>query len=104
MVLWYYNSVVNDNYYQIPMIEGELKMTLRECKVDKDYVVEDMDLDQGIMIRLKALGLTDGTHIHILNKKRSGSIIFHVRGSRLAVGKDIAESIHVKDNERKLDR
>lgn len=84
--------------------EGELKMTLRECRVDKDYVVKDMDLDQAIMIRLKALGLTDGTRIHILNKKRSGSIIFHVRGTRLAVGRDIAESIHVKDNERKLDR
>lgn len=79
-------------------------MTLRECKVDKDYVVENMDLDQAIMVRLKALGLTDGTRIHILNNKRGGSVIFHVRGTRLAVGKDIAESINVKNDERKLDR
>ncbi|WP_066715521.1 FeoA family protein [Clostridium sp. Marseille-P299] len=79
-------------------------MTLRECKVDRDYIVEDMDLEQATMVRLKALGLTDGTRIHILNNKRGGSVIFHVRGTRLAVGKDIAEAINVKEDERKVSR
>lgn len=81
---------------------GEEQMTLRECKINKDYIVKSMDLEQSIMIRLKALGLTDGTHIHILSNKRAGSLIFQVRGTRLAVGKDIAEAIYVESENGSL--
>lgn len=75
--------------------KGDKHMTLRECKVNENYIVKNMDLEQATMVRIKALGLTDGTQIRILNNKRSGAVIFHVRGTRLAVGKDIAEAIRV---------
>lgn len=76
-------------------------MRLRECKVNESYTVKKIDLEKAAMVRLKALGLTDGTRILILNSKRSGSMIFRVRGTRLAVGKAIADSIYVEEEERK---
>lgn len=62
-------------------------------KIGCTYIVLQMQLEQDIKRRLQALGLTKGTKIMILNHKKSGSVIFSVRGSRLAVGKQIAEGI-----------
>lgn len=72
-------------------------MTLCNAKVNRSYYVESVQLNAATQNRLKALGMTDGTSIMILNNKRSGSVIFNVRGTRLAVGKKIAESIFVKE-------
>ena len=41
------------------------------------------------------LGLTKGTNIEVLNNKKSGSLIFKVRGTRFAIGKKIANGIEV---------
>ena len=70
-------------------------MTLLEGLKNEKYEVVDSDLEIKIMRHLEAMGLTGGTHITILNKKRSGAIIFMVRGTRLAVGKDIAKKINI---------
>lgn len=70
-------------------------MSLLECKIGSSYVVNDIDVDNNIKHRLQALGLTKGTSINILNTKRSGAIIFGVRGTRLAVGEKIAAGILV---------
>ncbi len=59
------------------------------------YEVCGMELPRATQMRLTALGLTAGTRIRVLNNKRSGSVIFHVRGTRLAVGKRIAEHIYI---------
>ena len=45
--------------------------------------------------RLEALGLTEGTNITILNKKKKGAVIVKVRGTRFAVGEHIAEGIRI---------
>lgn len=68
-------------------------MLLVNGKIGCTYIVLQMQLEQDIKRRLQALGLTKGTKIMILNHKKSGSVIFSVRGSRLAVGKQIAEGI-----------
>lgn len=60
-------------------------------------MVLDIDLEDGISRRLEALGMTNGTKLLILNNKRSGSVIFKVRGTRLAIGKKIASSIQVEE-------
>ncbi len=72
-------------------------MTLNNAKIGKNYTVNSLQLDRAIMGRLEALGLTNGTNITILNRNREGSVILMVRGSRLALGKAITQSIDMKE-------
>lgn len=72
-------------------------MNLSNGKISNSYVVESVQLSDATENRLKALGLTDGTRITVLNNKKSGSVIFQVRGTRLAVGKKIADYITIKE-------
>ena len=72
-------------------------MTLADGKIGKIYTVISLSLDQAIMRRLEALGLTRGTDIKILNRNRQGSVILMVRGSRLALGRKITETIQMKE-------
>lgn len=71
-------------------------MTLNQGDVGAVYVIQGIDLEQNhITRRLEALGLNEFTKIQILNKKRGGAFIIKVRGTRLAVGRDIACGIRV---------
>ncbi len=72
-------------------------MTLRGAKIGGTYTVDSINLDLATLRRLEALGLTRGTNIRILNRNNGGSIILMVRGSRLALGRKIAEAIHMKE-------
>ncbi|MDF2538367.1 MAG: FeoA family protein [Herbinix sp.] len=72
-------------------------MTLHNARIGITYTVNSLDLDIVTMRRLEALGLTKGTHIKVLNRNRGGSIILMVRGSRLALGRKIAESILMRE-------
>ncbi len=72
-------------------------MTLADGKIGEIYTVSSLNLDQAIMRRLEALGLTRGTDIKILNRNRQGSVILMVRGSRLALGRKITETIQIKE-------
>lgn len=72
-------------------------MTLQKGKKGSSYTVERLKLEGGTGRRLQALGLTAGTKVVILNHKKGGSVIFKVRGTRLAVGRQIAESILVRE-------
>lgn len=72
-------------------------MTLDLATIGRKYEVSDLKLDGVAGRRLEALGLTQGTRIELLNQKGSGSVIFKVRGTRLAVGKKIAHAIVVKE-------
>lgn len=72
-------------------------MTLNNAKIGGTYTVNSLDLDVATRRRLEALGLTKGTNISVLNKNRGGAVILKVRGSRLALGRKIAETIHMKE-------
>lgn len=72
-------------------------MTLRNAEIGRTYTVYSLELDTVTMRRLEALGLTKGTDVRILNRNRGGSVIVMVRGSRLALGAKIAETIHMKE-------
>lgn len=72
-------------------------MTLLNGIIGNAYKVKELNLEKTIERRLEALGLTEGTRIVLLNNKKSGSVIFKVRGSRLAVGKKIADAISVTE-------
>ena len=43
------------------------------------------------------MGMITDTNIEILNKKKNGSLIFKVRGTRLAIGKNISKNIYLKE-------
>ena len=75
-------------------------MTLREGKIGQEYQVRDICLEDKIKRRLQMLGMTKGTGISVLNKKKSGSVILKVRGTRFAVGKKIAEGIVIGGGDR----
>lgn len=72
-------------------------MTLVQGIIGQEYRVNNIDVDVSISRRLQALGLTPGTKVKVLNNKRSGSVIFKVRGTRLAIGRRIAEGISVSE-------
>lgn len=68
-------------------------MKLNECEKGGKYFVRHVLVTEAIGRRLEALGVNEGTEITVLNKKGSGSVIVKVRGTRLAMGKKIAEGI-----------
>ncbi len=72
-------------------------MTLRNGRIGNTYIVDSINIDVVAMRRLEALGLTRGTQIKVLNCNRGGALVIMVRGSRLAIGKAIAESIQMKE-------
>ncbi|MBQ2119415.1 MAG: ferrous iron transport protein A [Peptococcaceae bacterium] len=73
-------------------------MNLNDSYIDKTYrVVQVTGLELPVERRLEALGLTEGTRITVLNKKNKGAVIVKVRGSRFAVGNNIAAGIRIEE-------
>ena len=72
-------------------------MRLNEGKVGSTYVVKSVAVKDAVTRRLEALGVNEMTPVTILNKKGSGSVIFKIRGTRLAVGKRISDGIIVEE-------
>ena len=71
-------------------------MNLCEAEIGRQYRIARMDLTEDIGRRLRALGMTQETSLSVLIRKRNGCLIFKVRGTRLAIGRDIAEAIQVE--------
>ncbi|MCI5597274.1 MAG: FeoA domain-containing protein [Lachnospiraceae bacterium] len=72
-------------------------MRLKDGKDGADYEVVTMTLPLDTERRLEVLGLTEGSHVLIMNNKKRGAIIVKIRGSRFALGQKIAENITVKE-------
>lgn len=72
-------------------------MTLYDGKKGKQYIVEKLTHNQPIKRRLESMGLIEGTRICKLNQGLDGSIIFVARGIRMAIGKDVADQIIVRE-------
>lgn len=75
-------------------------MTILEGIVRENYIVADMRMEENVMRRLEALGINRGTHLMLLNRKKNGTVIIKVRGTRWAIGRDIAKGITVTPEER----
>lgn len=71
-------------------------MKLNEGEVGVTYLVKNVIADAAITRRLEALGVNEMTPVSVLNKKGNGSVIFKVRGTRLAVGQRISDGILVE--------
>ena len=72
-------------------------MTLDKAQVGYSYILEKIDLKIEIKRHLEAMGMITNTKIEILNRKKNGSLIFKVRGTRLAIGKNISKNIYLKE-------
>ena len=72
-------------------------MKLHEGKIGRTYEVKSVVVDDTITRRLEALGVNEQTPVTVLNKKGSGSVIFKVRGTRLAVGRRISDGIQIEE-------
>ena len=72
-------------------------MKLYEGKIGRTYIVESVLVEQKITRRLEALGVNEQTPITIMNKKGSGTLIIKMRGTRLALGRRIAEGIDMRE-------
>ncbi|WP_313127918.1 FeoA family protein [Anaerocolumna sp.] len=72
-------------------------MTLSEGQIGQFYFVKELKLEHTAKQRLEALGLIDGTKVELLNQNHNGAIVFKVRGTRLAIGKKIADAIFVEE-------
>lgn len=71
-------------------------MRLIEMAPDEFCTVKEIKLETLIQRRLEALGMTVGAKIQIMRKKRNGALIMKLRGTRFALGKEIAEGIIVE--------
>ena len=72
-------------------------MTLREGKINRTYIVEDVTLEDKLMVRLQALGMIPGTQAEIINQKSNDSLMIKVRGTRFAIGRQIADGVNVQE-------
>ncbi len=74
-------------------------MTIVDGMIDGTYIVTDISMEGPIMRRLESLGINSGTKLRLMNRKRNGTVIIKVRGTRWAIGKDIAVGILVNPAE-----
>ena len=74
-------------------------MMLSDGSVGMDYRVDGIELNDKIKRRLEILGMTKNTVISVLNKKRTGTLIIKIRGTRFALRRSIADGIVVRSDE-----
>lgn len=75
----------------------ERKMKLAETKKDTQYLVEEIRLELATKRRLESLGMTEGSKIYVMRKKRNGAVIIKIRGTRFALGREIVSGIQVRE-------
>lgn len=76
-------------------------MKLYEGEIGKSYIVQEVLTEERLTRRLEALGVNEHTKVTVLNKKKSGTLIIHVRGTRLALGQKIADGIEIRESTAK---
>lgn len=74
-------------------------MTLDQAEIGQEYFIEHLAMIGSTKRRLEALGMIEGTAIMVLNRKKNGTLIYKMRGTRYAIGKGIAQRIEVQKGE-----
>lgn len=72
-------------------------MKLNQAEILQNYRITSVREQEKIQRRLEALGILEGTKVVVLNRKNNGSTIIKVRGTRWALGNEIAEGIEVEE-------
>ena len=74
-------------------------MNVSQAQKGRTYLVKKVNLEGNIERRLEMLGMTDQEKLMVLNKKNQGAVIIKVRGTRFAIGKEIADAIEIEEIE-----
>lgn len=74
-------------------------MNVSQAQKGKTYLVKKVNLEGNIERRLEMLGMIDQVKLMVLNKKNQGAVIIKVRGTRFAIGKEIADAIEIEEIE-----
>lgn len=74
-------------------------MNVLQAQKGRTYLVKKVNLEGNIERRLEMLGMTDQVKLMVLNKKNQGAVIIKVRGTRFAIGKEIADAIEIEEIE-----
>ena len=74
-------------------------MNVSQAQKGRTYLVKKVNLEGNIERRLEMLGMTDQVKLMVLNKKNQGAVIIKVRGTRFAIGKEIADAIEIGEIE-----
>lgn len=72
-------------------------MNVSQAQKGRTYLVKKVNLEGNIERRLEMLGMTDQVKLMVLNKKNQGAVIIKVRGTRFAIGKEIADAIEIEE-------
>lgn len=73
-----------------------MNVTLRNAEPGRSVRILDIDMAAAPQHRLRALGMIPGTKVSVLQKKRSGTLVINLRGTRFALGSAMAERIGVE--------
>ena len=72
-------------------------MRLSEVRQNHQYIIKQINTSESMKLRLRGLGLAPDTRLQLLFRKRCGTVIIWERGTRLAVGSQLAEKIEVRE-------
>lgn len=78
-------------------------MKLTDTNPGTQYLVEEIQLELATKRRLESLGMTEGSKIYVMRKKRNGAVIIKLRGTRFALGREIVSGIQVRERAGKRD-
>lgn len=70
-------------------------LPLVDCPRDRDACLRCLQVDRCVIHRLIELGLTPGTRVRVV-QDAGGPMLLSVRGSRIALGRDLAERVWVE--------
>lgn len=70
-------------------------MRLKEGTIGIEYIVSRLDLGLHLKDRLQSLGMITGTQIEVIHKKKNGTMVIDLRGTRFALGSHITDKIEV---------
>ena len=78
-------------------VKRKIFIPLSAGEMGKSYKVLESNVEEKIESRLEALGINEDTIIRVINKKRCGTMIIKVRGTRFALGSRISKDIVVEE-------
>lgn len=77
------------------MCQNNGAVRLIDAETDRIYAIKSMELREQAARRLEMLGMTKGARLRVMNRKRCGSMIVKVRGTRFALGRNFVKGITV---------
>ena len=79
-------------------------MYMSQAKTNDRFSILELNIEAKIKKRLQDMGLTKGVEVKVLGYYGNNAYILNVRGSRIVIGKAIAEDIIIETQEDPQER